>query len=263
MSYRFWEKIKLFKHGDMTNPDYAIDVFTNHFERVDFANKNNNFVALEIGPGDSVSSAIIAHGFGASKCYMVDVGRFASEETSSYRKLVKRLNEKKHLVDDFTDCDFNEMIESYGGVYLTDGLDSLKKIPDGSVDFIWSQAVLEHIGLYEFDELMQELRRIIRSDGCCSHRVDLKDHLSGALNNLRFSENIWESTWMKKSGFYTNRIRFKNMISRFRKSGFSDEIVHIDRWSKLPISRSKLAKEFAGLDDDLLVSGFDIILRPA
>jgi hypothetical protein len=26
------------------------------------------------------------------------------------------------------------------------------------------------------------------------------------LNNLRFSERIWESEFMAKSGFYTNRI---------------------------------------------------------
>ena len=144
-----------------------------------------------------------------------------------------------------------------------EGLNSIKSLPDGSVDFIWSQAVLEHIDYYEFDELMTEFRRVIRPEGCCSHRIDLRDHLSGGLNNLRFTEEVWESSWMKNSGFYTNRIRFKDMINRFEASGFECQVVHVDRWDGLPIKRSLLSKQFVVIqDDDLIVSGFDVILRP-
>ena len=41
---------------------------------------------------------------------------------------------------------------------------------------------------------------MIRPGGLCSHVVDLKDHLGGALNNLRFSQRVWESRTMAGSG---------------------------------------------------------------
>ena len=61
-----------------------------------------------------------------------------------------------------------------------------------------------------------------RRDGICVHRVDLNDHLGGRLNNLRFTDAIWESVLFRESGFYANR---------------------------------RLT------DEDLLVSGFDLVLR--
>lgn len=67
-----------------------------------------------------------------------------------------------------------------GAKYLSNGLSSLKAIADGSVDFIFSQAVLEHVRRHEFLETMQECYRILRAGGSASHSVDLKDHLGGA-----------------------------------------------------------------------------------
>lgn len=97
----------------------------------------------------------------------------------------------------------------------------------GSIDFIWSQAVLEHIRKSEFLDTMLELHRILRPNGVCSHVVDLKDHLGGALNNLRFSEKLWESNFMASSGFYTNRIRYSEMLDIFHQAGFSVEVVNV------------------------------------
>jgi len=40
---------------------------------------------------------------------------------------------------------------------------------------------------------MCECKRTLKNDGLASHRVDLKDHLRGSLNNLRLRREIWES----------------------------------------------------------------------
>lgn len=110
---------------------------------------------------------------------------------------------------------------------------------------------------------MLEIRRVIRDDGVCSHTVDLRDHLGGALNNLRFTENFWESDFMACSGFYTNRIRFSEMLEIFRRAHFDVKVVRVGRWDKLPTPKEKLATCFRYLpDDELCVSGFDVILRP-
>lgn len=71
-------------------------------------------------------------------------------------------------------------------------------------------------------KLADELGRVLKPDGICVHRVDLNDHLGGCLNNLRFTDAIWESVLFRESGFYANR---------------------------------RLT------DEDLLVSGFDLVLR--
>ena len=263
LNYRIWENIGLFKHGYMTDPEYAYRIFYEHFSRVEFEHKKNDFVALELGPGDSLFSAIIAHSFGAKSCYMVDAGPYASMEKGPYESLITLLKKKGSAVNIDMEPSVHDLIKNCGGVYCTEGLDSLKAIPDKSVDFVWSQAVLEHVRYYEFDETMSELRRVLRTGGVCSHRVDLKDHLGGGANNLRFSSSLWESGWMASSGFYTNRIRFKEMISRFEKAGFNVEVINSDNWDKAPIARKKLAEEFSEIEDEeLLISGFDVILKP-
>lgn len=110
---------------------------------------------------------------------------------------------------------------------------------------------------------MREFQRILKKDGIASHQVDLRDHLGGGLNNMRFSHKIWESGFFAKSGFYTNRIRFSEMIDLMTNAGFHVDVIKTELWESLPISRRSLSKEFSGLsDDDLLVNGFDVLMRP-
>lgn len=68
---------------------------------------------------------------------------------------------------------------------------------------------------------------------------------------------------MAKSGFYTNRIRYSQMLNIFKKTGFNVDAVIIETWDKLPIPRSKLSQDFRNLSDkDLCVSVFDVLLKP-
>jgi len=129
---------------------------------------------------------------------------------------------------------------------------------------IFSQSVLEHVRKRQFAETLRECRRILTPAGAFTNHVDLKDHLGGALNNLRFSEERWESPLFADSGFYTNRIRYSDMLSRFRDAGFDLEWTKTVTWQGLPTPRAKLASPFNSLgDDELKVSGFDVLLRPA
>lgn len=265
VGYCVWSKLNLFVHGAMNRPDYAYGVFRQHFERSHFSRKEVGFVALEVGPGDSLLSAIVAAAHGASRCYLVDAGAFATEDLTAYRDMVGYLrlrNLPVPVMDKVSDL--AGVLESCNAVYGTRGLRSLRDIPSESVDFIWSQAVLEHIRRHEFLDTMKELRRVLRPDGVCSHRVDLKDHLGGALNNMRFPARLWESDWVARSGFYTNRLRYSEMIKLFRQAGFSVEVLATGRWQDVPTPHSFMAKEFHDLsEEDLLVKDFDVLLRPA
>lgn len=265
VGYNIWRKLNLFAHGTMHKPDFAYSVFRNYFERSHFSRKPGGFVAMEVGPGDSLLSAIVATAHGASGCYLVDAGAFASEDLSAYRDMGAYLRSRNLTVPAMDNVfSLTEVLESCNAVYSTQGLSSLRDIPSGSVDFIWSQAVLEHIRRHALLETMRELRRIVRPDGVCSHRIDLKDHLGGALNNMRFATRLWEADWMAQSGFYTNRLRYSEMIELFREAGFSVEVLATGRWQAVPTPRTSMAKEFHGLsDEDLLVKEFDVLLRPA
>jgi SAM-dependent methyltransferase len=265
VGYGVWRRLRLFRRGRMERPDYAYRVFRRHFDRVDFPRKGHGFVALELGPGHSLFSSMIASALGASSMQLVDAGPFATEEIEPYRAMA-RLLQREGLPAPNLDgaTSVKDVVGRCRARYGTAGVASLRSIPDQSVDFILSQAVLEHIRRDEFVDLLRELRRVLRPDGVCSHRVDLKDHFNDALNNLRFSERVWESPFMASSGFYTNRIRYAEMLDLFRQAGFDAEVVNVDRWARLPTPRNRLAEPFRHLpDEDLRVSGFDVLLRPA
>lgn len=263
LGYNTWRKAGLFVHGAMDRPDYVLGVVRTHLERVGWPDSlKPGFVALELGPGDSVASAMIMKSFGASRTYLVDTGDYATHDMEIYRKQASFLRDKGVAnIAAPVETQFPDFLRSINAEYLTAGLESFREIPDRSVDFIWSQAVLEHVRRRDFDATMAEFRRILAPGGICSHRVDLSDHLGGALNNLRFSARVWESDFMASSGFYTNRIRFSEMIETFERNHFSVKVIKKDLWPQLPTARSSMADEFkGGPEKDLLVLGFDVLL---
>ncbi len=264
VSYTGWRRLGIFKHGAMERPDYAFDVFKQHFTHAAVLPSARGLSCLELGPGDSLFGALIARAHGAGKTYLVDSGDYACRNIAPYLDMMRYLADKGLVIDQVdTALGVQDLLRSQGGIYLVDGLDSIKQIPTASVDFIWSQAVLEHIRRKDFVETMGELRRVINDTGVCSHRVDLQDHLDNALYNLRFRRTLWESEWMARSGFYTNRIRYREMLRIFEEAGFRVSVEHVDRWDALPTPRESLDCEFRDLDEqDLLVAGFNVALQP-
>lgn len=262
--YGVWQRLGLFRHGDMDTALYALGVFSSHVEHAGLAGGLAGKTVLELGPGDSVATAPIASAHGA-RAILVDAGAFAQPDVRAYRQLADALCSvglipPAALLGGTARLD--ELLEACGATYLTQGLASLRAIDAASVDFIFSQAVLEHIRKDEFLDTQRELARILKPGGVCSHRVDLRDHLGGGLNNLRFSERLWETQFFAKSGFYTNRIRIDEMIALFRQAGFEVELGDVRRWDALPVQRWRLAAAFRQIPDEVLnVCGFDVRLR--
>lgn len=274
LSYKFWKRLNLFEHGDMNLPQRALEVFLMHSKTAGVLDCRNgicrfkgaddsSFNVLELGPGDSLNSGMISSSLGASRTWLVDTGKYANTDLRSYYLMhshlsrngyspppVKKINSLKQY-----------MLET-GTIYMTDGIRSLKNIPDSSIDFCFSNAVLEHIDIDDFDLFVSELKRIMKTNGVSLHRVDLKDHLGGGLNNLRFSKHVWESAMFKSAGFYTNRLRFRSYFYKFSMAGFLVDTPRIEKWKKIPISRKNLNSEFIDVEnDDLSVSGFDMVLK--
>jgi hypothetical protein len=262
--YGVWRNLKVFRHGAMHDPAYALQVFRTHFARAHMPT-GKEFVALELGPGDSLASAIIAAAHGATRTYLVDVGAFATAEPGVYRDLCRYLRAQGLRPPDLEAAhDTRTLLQACRATYGTRGLASLREIASASVDFVWSHAVLEHVRRSEFPEFVRETRRIIGAGGICSHQIDLQDHLGGALNNLRIPSRWWEADWMASSGFYTNRLRMAEMVRVFELTGFTVRILSTSRWDALPTPLQALAPEFRECDvADLLVKNFAVTLSPA
>ncbi len=248
----------------MLKAKYAYEVFKKHYDSASARVDLNNFTILELGPGDSLFTAMIAYAFGANRCYLVDTSFYAASDLRPYRDMASFIaNKRVEIPDISTISTLDELLSIFNTHYGTNGLETLCTIPDRSVDFVFSQAVLEHIRKQDFQETLKQMRRITKDDGICSHSIDLKDHLGGNLNSLRFSEKVWESNFFSRSGFYTNRIRYSKMLELFQQAGFNPELAKPKLWNRLPTSKTKLSDEFKNLsDEELLISGFDVILRP-
>src|SRR5215469_7699142 len=260
--YRVWNQLGLFKPGGMEKPSYASGVFLSH-SRMAGAEDLNGYTCLEIGPGDSLCSAMIAKATGAARCWLIDTGDFAARNMAIYRAMARHLEELGLTAPPpQAMSSINALLAYCNTTYLTRGVDSLRAVPDGSVDFIWSHAVLEHIRRRDFDTLLYEMRRVLRPGGVGSHTVDLQDHLGGALNNLRFPEWLWEADWFARSGFYTNRIGCSEMLARFKAAGFVAKLHNRRDFSALPTPRTTMVRPFRDRsEDELRIAGFDVILH--
>ena len=271
--YAFWKRVGLFEHGDMNQPQRALETFLEHARTGDVLGREgavpqlrtqgDDYTVLELGPGDSLFTAVIARSLGASKTWLVDAGSFAMMAMQPYAELIDYLRQQGFQVPMMTlPQTSRDLLKDCQAEYLSDGVCSLAQVPPSSVDYCFSNAVLEHIPKGDFVLLAAELFRVMKPDGVSVHRVDLKDHLGGSLNNLRFTGATWEGDLLRKSGFYTNRIRFSEIVALFDRVGFDCQLPRVVRWDALPTPRAKLDEDFRHLpDDDLLVSGFDVVLR--
>ncbi|WP_179957505.1 class I SAM-dependent methyltransferase [Exilibacterium tricleocarpae] len=258
----------------MDEPKWAYDTFLRHAAYGDLLHHNASvctfverkdsaeFEVLELGPGDSIFTAIIANRMGASKSYLVDVADAALSGYDDCRRMIRYLEDKGFCCDDLISLkDSKAIYDRIGLEYAIRGIESIKLMESNSIDFIVSNSVLEHLPKREFEGYMEELYRVLRPGGKVVHHIDLKDHLGGGLYNLRFSEQVWERPLFSQSGFYTNRIRCNALIELITAVGFHLEKVSEFTWSELPISRESLAAPFRYLsEEELKIRGVHIAL---
>ena len=244
--YSLWKKLKIFRHGKMEDFSYSKKIFEGHFRDMNEVNKIDNPVIMEIGPGDSLLSMVYSRKYSNEKIFFIDVGDFATRNFNLYFQSHKNLEKEKVFLKNLKEPfkDFGDLLNFYNAEYLTSGIESLKKIDDNSVDYIFSHSVLEHVRKYEMNELIKEMYRVLKPYGVISHNINYKDHLDDSLNNLRFSEKLWESNLFAKSGFYTNRIPAVEMHKLFRKNGFVLVKEYFGKWNRLPLKRRLINSTF-------------------
>ncbi len=261
--YKFWKKLGLFELGQMNSSEYALKVFGVHATKAFPEGLPENFTFLELGPGDSIASALVARARGAGEIILADVGSYADKDVRTYKAMARHMKKLGFPAPDIENAGtFDEILSRCNARYLTGGLESLRSLAGGSVDFITSHSVLEHVRKANFDATMRELARIAKPAGRVSHSIDFKDHLAYSLNNLRFPEAVWESDFFANSGFYTNRLRPSEVASRMKAAHL--DTLHFDagKWPELPLPRRKMAEPFRSMsDDDLIIRSVHVVLR--
>lgn len=249
-----------------TDYDYNLTVFENHIKKMKIRSLEGTTM-VEMGPGDSLTHAAIAYDRGVEKTYLLDIADLASANrlvsTDEIDKMCVDLKLKNIKVfDSQSNVTMLSFMKQLNAVYLIDGLRSYYEVPTESVDFIFSQAVLEHVRLRIFEDTIKETYRMCKHGAICSHEVDFSDHLGGKLNHLRFSADIWEDELHTAMPNYVNRLGLSRMLEIFLKCGF--EIVDVEKglFDKPQIDRVYLDSEFREWsDDELLISCAWIVVK--
>lgn len=253
----FFRKIGLgvYQWGAMLDPDTAIRWYCDHVEEMAAPHlpTSTNLIILELGPGDSVATALIAACRGQKSTILVDSGQQADFNRSQYDTLIEalsRLHPGKPILERMRAAPtVQDLLEICNAHYLTNGLGSLRTIASSSVDTVFSAAVFEHIRLTEVAPLLAELFRVLRPGGVMVHTIDFRDHLAESLNSLRFSERVWETGPFRNSGFYTNRLRADALFQAIETTGFHSISRQDDEWDALPIAPRKLHHSFRDRQD--------------
>lgn len=264
VKYSTWVKLGVFKHGDiLTGFNQLYERFAENVGAYQALCGSEPKTFLELGPGDSIARAMFAASIGAERTWLVDVGDFATHDERYYEECFERLKEKHGGFSRKPDSFSRESVLKFcKAEYKTNGLSSLKQIPDNAVDLSFSDAVMEHIRYAEFQETINELYRVTKPGGVSRHWVDLHDHLGGKLNNLRFSYDFWERDLVQRGGFYTNRLSLSEIAEAAGRTGFNVFVPVVKKWPDVPTSKRKMHKVFqTRSDDDLRVCTFLIEMK--
>ena len=265
LGYPVLRRLALAQHGDMQSPAAAFAVFKRHFDSVDFHNKFGGFRVLELGPGDSLFTALIAAAHGAASTCLVDVSDFAGSTLPDFRRMASYLSEQGLTGPDISAAKtVDEVMQLCHATYEVGGLDPLRALPDESFDFIFSNAVVQAIWREQVLPTLKELRRLIHPQGCSVHSIDLRDMLDQSLQHLRFSEKFWESNLIRTSGFYVNRFRLTELQDLSRDAGFEPRLDEVNRWPRVPLPRRKLTEPYQHMpEEELQVATIRLVLAPA
>jgi SAM-dependent methyltransferase len=174
---------------------------------------------VEIGPGSDFGAQLILASMGA-KITLAD--RFLTRFDPDYHpKLYAEVARQ-------WDGPKNELMAAISGGHeatslrlLQEQAESVKSIADESVDFVFSNAVLEHVA--DIHAVTQELARITKPGGWGVHQIDWRDHrdFSRPLEHLVMEEKEFQEMAPKLAYDFGNRVRMIEFCSHFEASGFT------------------------------------------
>jgi len=290
--------LKKRKTGGTDESRYCYSIWMRHLINYSATNKIIPETVAELGPGDSLGTALAALLTGTKKIYALDVIKYWDNKRNLkiFEELVILFKNKANIPDNKEYPKIRPELQDYSfpSKIISDKilksslekkrLDLIRKeimdcnnpnnifisykipwnntdiISLNSIDFIYSQAVLECID--DLDSTFAVLHKWLKNNGYMSHTIDLKPH--GLTNkwygHWTFSNLEWK---IIKGGrkFLVNRLPYSSYINLHLAYNF--EILVKSVIKSRPIkNRNKLSKNFRNLsDEDLKISGLYILSK--
>jgi SAM-dependent methyltransferase len=247
----------------------------------------------ELGPGESLGTGIAALLSGAQAYYAFDVLRYADRETNlavldqlislfRARARVPGPDEFPELRPDLDSYEFPRQIltedrldeslrpERLAAVeavvrgdrdvsrdeivleYVPNWRDP-DEVPEGTLDMVFSQAVLEHVD--DLESTYRAMYRWLRQGGVLSHTIDFRSHATARGWNGHWA--LGDFSWKLVRGrrpFLLNREPHSTHIALLQRFGL-EVVVDIRATRPSDVDRDRLAARFRGLlDEDLTTS---------
>lgn len=262
------ELLALLASGRQTNGSaiYNIGIF-NFYSAIwrDYGKGEHSPRILEIGPGANLGTGLLFVASGAKKYSGLDLFQGPQlYNRQSYAAAYDLLN----LVAPASIRVKPEQIYAVEGdrvVFKPERMEYLYpresfdiRLPDGSLDFVFSHSVFEHIS--DPDRTVMAIAKVLRRGGISAHHFDMRDHtdFSRPLEFLKADENAWRARFAGENAYqYTNRRRLSDFVRMIERSGL--KILKVEPTSRVPMSagiRAGLQSGFQkyGLEDLAVVS---------
>jgi len=272
--------------GGTNESRYCYSVWLRHLvmAKKNHLNINPEIVA-ELGPGDSLGIGLAALLSGARKYYAFDIVKHSSlkknleifdelvelferreniPDTNEFPKIVPPLDSYKFPTEILTDDRLKQSLKDSRIEEIRRALLNINssespiiyKVPwydidvldKGSVDMIFSQAVLEHID--DLEDCYQKMYEWLKPSGFISHTIDFKSHgLAKDWNgHWCYSDILWKLIRGKRP-YLLNREPLSTHIKLLHKVGFKIKtVLKIKKQSKLTIK--DFSKRFQYLSED-------------
>ncbi|MBS1517378.1 MAG: class I SAM-dependent methyltransferase [Bacteroidetes bacterium] len=193
----------------------------------------NNSKYYEFGTGYDLVIPIGIRSLGFEELTCIDIRELLFPELIN--DAIRRFNNiAKSVSDDFrlfpeipevTKDNFREVALEYMNIKYRAPLDARNTgIESGSIDFILSNATMEHIPEIHLYDILKECHRILKKGGIMSNAIDYRDHWSffdrsiSVYNYLQYSDSEWKK--LNPSIMYQNRMRHRDHIEKINKAGF-------------------------------------------
>jgi SAM-dependent methyltransferase len=223
-------------------------------------------IAVEFGGGRDLITPLLLSQTDATGIHVFDIDRLSSTEQVNNAIRQLRVTEPGEWPE-VTDCDA-DLVRKYRVHYHAPGDARAMGLPDGSVSYICSTSVLEHIPLADIEQILKECARVAANDAIFSHVIDYADHYVysdssiSLFNFYRFDEREWR--WWNPPAHYQNRMRHSDFVQLFERFGLSTLETVISEAPPDSLANVPLAEPFRRYSlRDLLINSAYFVLKAA
>jgi SAM-dependent methyltransferase len=177
---------------------------------------------LELGPGTDLAAQLVLAGLGA-KVTVADkflVPWDQSYHPEFYRAFLAAYPEPCPAIEAALTAGSHDAVVRC----VRQPAEDLTGVADRSVDFVLSNAVLEHV--LDIEAAAAELHRISHPDGVQAHQIDLRDHrdFTDPLGLLLMTNADYESHRRGTNGRHGMRFRMPELLDLFVRHFWIDEV---------------------------------------